>query len=40
MIPSYGKLLAENPELLEKVHAETSEVLGLNKADSNEMAIG
>ncbi|RYL93371.1 malate dehydrogenase (quinone) [Sporolactobacillus sp. THM7-4] len=30
MIPSYGVPLAENPELFRKVHASTSQTLGLN----------
>ncbi|MFJ7952530.1 malate dehydrogenase (quinone) [Lysinibacillus sp. NPDC096418] len=29
MIPSYGKSLAENPELLQELHTSTSQVLGL-----------
>jgi malate dehydrogenase (quinone) len=31
MIPSYGKLLAENPELLREVHASNSQVLGMEE---------
>jgi malate dehydrogenase (quinone) len=38
MIPSYGKLLAEHPELLKKIDAETAEVLGLNKKQAKETA--
>jgi len=30
MIPSYGLSLAENPELLQEIHASTAEALGLN----------
>ncbi len=33
IIPSYGKLLMENPELLKKIHASTSETLGLNEKE-------
>ncbi|MFJ7734754.1 malate:quinone oxidoreductase [Lysinibacillus sp. NPDC097287] len=31
MIPSYGKSLAENPELLQELHTSTSQVLGLSE---------
>ncbi|MGE7623359.1 malate:quinone oxidoreductase [Viridibacillus sp. NPDC096237] len=31
MIPSYGKSLVENPELLQEVHASTAQALGLKK---------
>lgn len=31
MIPTYGKKLVENPELIKEVHASTAEALGLNK---------
>ncbi|MEK4427535.1 malate:quinone oxidoreductase [Solibacillus sp. FSL K6-1523] len=31
MIPSYGKKLDENPELIKQVHASTAETLGLHK---------
>ncbi|MEG0472800.1 MAG: malate:quinone oxidoreductase [Solibacillus sp.] len=31
MIPSYGKKLDENPELIEEIHASTAEILGLHK---------
>lgn len=30
MIPSYGKVLSENPELFEEVHTATAKALGLN----------
>ncbi|RUT35740.1 malate:quinone oxidoreductase [Paenibacillus zeisoli] len=33
MIPSYGKSLMENPELLLEVHATTAETLGLSKKE-------
>lgn len=33
MIPSYGKSLLENPELLEEVHTSTAEILQLNQTN-------
>lgn len=33
MIPSYGKSLVENPELLSDIHASTAEALGLDKKE-------
>ncbi|EMR05522.1 putative malate:quinone oxidoreductase 1 [Bhargavaea cecembensis DSE10] len=33
MVPSYGISLSENPELFEKIHSETAEVLGLNETE-------
>ncbi|MCW1929029.1 malate:quinone oxidoreductase [Bhargavaea beijingensis] len=33
MVPSYGISLSENPELFEKIHFETAEVLGLNETE-------
>ncbi|MBU8906417.1 malate:quinone oxidoreductase [Desertibacillus haloalkaliphilus] len=37
MIPSYGKKLMENPELLKEVHKSTAEALGLNDELSNQV---
>lgn len=34
MIPSYGKSLAENPELLHEIHTSTAEALGLSEKTS------
>ncbi|WP_301109925.1 malate:quinone oxidoreductase [Sporosarcina sp.] len=34
MIPSYGKSLVENPELLKEIHASTAETLGLSKKEA------
>ncbi len=33
MIPSYGKVLSENPELFEEIHTATAKTLGLNVLD-------
>jgi len=33
MIPSYGKSLMQNPDLLEEIHASTAESLGLHKQE-------
>jgi len=33
MIPSYGKSLMENPELLDEIHAFTDGALGLNQKE-------
>jgi malate dehydrogenase (quinone) len=33
MIPSYGVRLAENPDLLHQIHAETAETLGLTEKE-------
>lgn len=38
MIPSYGISLLENPDVLEKVHAEASETLGIYLTGKNETA--
>jgi malate dehydrogenase (quinone) len=33
MIPSYGVSLVENPELFEKIHAVTTQALGLSEKE-------
>jgi len=33
MIPSYGKSLMKNPELLDEIHAFTDGALGLNQKE-------
>ncbi|GEN84572.1 putative malate:quinone oxidoreductase [Sporosarcina luteola] len=39
MIPSYGKSLVENPELLQEIHASTAQALGLIAPPSEEIAV-
>lgn len=39
MIPSYGKALAENPELLKEMHASTSKILKLTENELEKEAV-
>lgn len=39
MVPSYGTALSENPELFEKIHTETAEVLGLNESEKEQEQV-
>lgn len=36
MIPSYGKVLMDHPQLLEEVHATTARALNLDNGESKE----
>jgi malate dehydrogenase (quinone) len=37
MIPSYGKKLAEHPDLFQSIHASTSDTLGLSDYPATEL---